>query len=151
MDFEVGLDRARKLAETEEASERNEATTRLHLIDAVLYDCLGWDRADATHEDAQDGVFADYVLSTDAVRRLLVEAKREGKYFELPERFPRIAKLNAVFAASSDLADAVRQALDYAFTRGLPFAAVSNGHQWVAFLASRDDGIPPPRRSSPLL
>jgi hypothetical protein len=143
MDFEAGLARARELAESAAEGDRNEATTRLHLIDSVLYDCLGWDRAEAGHEDSQDGAFADYVLSASALRRLLVEAKREGKYFELPDEFPRIAKLDAVFAASTDLASAVQQALGYAFSRGLPFAAVSNGHQWVAFLASRDDGVPP--------
>lgn len=143
MDFEVGLEKARELAKSATAADRNEATTRLHLVDTALYDCLGWDRAEAVHEDSQEGAFADYVLSTGGVRRLLVEAKREGKYFELPDNFPRIAKLDAVFAASADLAGAVQQALGYAFSRGLPFAAISNGHQWVAFLASRDDGVPP--------
>ncbi len=143
MDFEEGLAKAQELAKSATEAGRNEATTRLHLIDAVLYDCLAWDRLESVHEESQDGEFADYVLSTGGVRRLLVEAKREGTYFELPDQFPRIAKLNAVFAASADLASAVKQALGYAFSRGLPFAAVSNGHQWVAFLASRDDGVPP--------
>jgi hypothetical protein len=137
------LHNAQELAEREHKGDRNEATTRLHLIDAVLYECLGWERADAEHEDSQGGEYADYVLSTGSARRLLLEAKREGKYFELPAGFPRVAKLDAVFAASTDLADAAKQALNYAFNRGLPFAAVSNGHQLVAFLASRDDGMPP--------
>jgi predicted type IV restriction endonuclease len=28
------------------ADKRNEATTRLHLIDRLLFECLGWERQD---------------------------------------------------------------------------------------------------------
>jgi hypothetical protein len=143
VDFETGLEKAGELASSTNEGDRNEATTRLQLIDRLLFDCLGWERDEAELEDARGGEYADYVLSSGQTRRLLVEAKREGKYFELPPDFARVAKLNAVFAASSDLAAAVEQALGYAFLRGLPFAAVSNGHQLIAFLASRDDGVAP--------
>src|SRR5260370_39318033 len=62
---------------------RNEATTRLQLIDRIFFECLGWDRNDVTAEEAHDGQYADYTF--DVPRKLLiVEAKKEGVYFELP-------------------------------------------------------------------
>jgi GTPase SAR1 family protein len=41
------------------------------------------------------------------------------------------------------LASAIRQAASYCATRGVKFAAISNGHQLVAFLGARNDGTPP--------
>ena len=40
--------------DAENQGDRNEATTRSHLIDTLLYDVLGWDRASVTQEDHQD-------------------------------------------------------------------------------------------------
>lgn len=62
---------------------RNEATTRLHLIDRLLFECLGWDRNDVTAEEAHNGQYADYTLHAPR-RILIVEAKKEGVYFDLP-------------------------------------------------------------------
>ena len=37
----------------------------------------------------------------------------------------------------------MEQAAGYCQSRGVPYAAVSNGHQFVIFVATRSDGIPP--------
>ncbi len=64
-------------------SNRNEATTRHHLIDVLIHECLRWPREDVAAEESVDGKYSDY--SFTAPRRLLIiEAKREGKYFEIP-------------------------------------------------------------------
>ena len=74
---------------SDRVGQRNEATTRLHLIDTLFFECLGWSRQDATLEEAHGGQYADYAFS--APRRLLiVEAKREGDYLELPAGYNRI-------------------------------------------------------------
>jgi len=49
---------------------RNEATTRLQLIDRILFECLGWDHNDVTAEDAHDGQYADYTFNVP--RKLLI-------------------------------------------------------------------------------
>src|SRR5688572_29480889 len=85
MEYETFQKNLRDLVEFYEANKelRNEATTRLHLIDALLFDCLGWDRSDCVAEEAYGGEYTDYSLSAPH-RLFIVEAKREGLYFELP-------------------------------------------------------------------
>ena len=38
---------------------------------------------------------------------------------------------------------AIGQAAGYCQRRGVPFGVVCNGHQLIAFLASRNDAVPP--------
>jgi predicted type IV restriction endonuclease len=138
VDFEQGYEAAVQLAQktAEQRQNLNEAETRLRLIDTLLFDCLGWSREDTAVENHHDGRYADYVME-ESRPTLVLEAKRAGESFDLPEGMPRIAKLETLFAAAGDLKGAVDQSLGYALERGMPFAAVSNGRQIVAFLASR--------------
>lgn len=127
----------------ESVAARNEATTRLHLIDCLLFDCLGWPRRDVVSEHPRDGGYADYFLGKP-VGRLILEAKREGVYFELPVGFDRpTARLDALMESSPATEQAVRQALGYCQTRGIPIGAICNGTQLIAFIASRQDGVAP--------
>jgi hypothetical protein len=49
----------------------------------LFFECLGWSKADCITEDAHAGVYADYTfLAPRAI--LIVEAKREGNFFEVP-------------------------------------------------------------------
>ncbi|MDQ2643599.1 MAG: hypothetical protein M3020_07285 [Myxococcota bacterium] len=146
-ELERALSRLDKLLawsqEHEPEIARNEAATRLHLIDRLLLNVLGWPRHQVAPEDAQDGTFADYVLGDP--RQLVVEAKREGKTFVLPPETPIVTDLPTLFRLDSGFRAVVEQARRYAYERGLPYACVSNGHQLVAFLAVRTDGVAPLR------
>jgi GTPase SAR1 family protein len=125
------------------SADRNEATTRLHLINGLLVDVLGWPKCDVIAETSHDGVFADYSLGLPAVRAI-VEAKREGTYFELPAGLGAgVAKLETVIDGNPAVAGAARQVLRYCQDRGVPIAVFTNGHQLVAFVANRGDGVPP--------
>ncbi len=62
---------------------RNEATTRLHLIDRLFFECLGWERGDCVAEERLNGEYIDYSFRCPQCL-LIVEAKKEGIYFELP-------------------------------------------------------------------
>jgi hypothetical protein len=122
---------------------RNEATTRLHLIDELLTGALSWPRDQIAAEKSHGGTFADYTLGKPAAR-LIVEAKREGTYFELPAGVTSgVVSLPTIMEASDEIAAAVEQVVGYCQTRGVPIAVVTNGHQLIAFFASRSDGIPP--------
>lgn len=139
--YDIGFERVGVLVgEMEATRDRNEATTRLALIDRLLFDCLGWGRDDADLEDHERGQYADYVLSRQR-RRLVVEAKREGATFELPEGLDQIANVEALYALGGEVAAALEQVESYAHDRGIPYAAICNGHQLVAFIANRQDGI----------
>jgi hypothetical protein len=123
--------------------ERNEATTRLHLIDELLMNVLTWPRAQVRAEEPTLSTGrADYVLG-DPSRQLVVEAKREGHSFRLPPETPVKTRLTTLFRLDPDLRAVIEQARGYASDFGLPYAAVTNGHQVVAFLATRTDGEEP--------
>ncbi len=124
-------------------SKLNEATTRLQFIDDLLFDCLGWDKSECKAEDRYDGKYSDYSLGTD-FNNLIVEAKTEDTYFEVPAGFRNITcRIQLIKDGAPELYEAIKQAMGYCQSRGVPFGAVCNGHQVVAFLASRTDGIPP--------
>jgi len=124
-------------------SELNEATTRLQLIDRLFFECLGWERDDCKAEDRLEGRYADYSFYCPE-RLLIVEAKREGVYFELPVGTPKLKyDIDYFERRASDVGAAIRQAMEYCQSRGAPFGAVCNGHQLVAFIASRSDGQSP--------
>ncbi|TMC42393.1 MAG: hypothetical protein E6J23_11415 [Chloroflexi bacterium] len=146
--FEDGLAALKRLAADEITSEgrgRNEATTRLQIIDRLLFECLGWERSDCISEERFDGKYADYSLAAP-LRALILEAKREGEYFELPAgqlvHSPQLPI--AYFKRTNEAAyAAISQCIDYCTSRGTNFGAVCNGHQLIAFLGSRLDGTPP--------
>lgn len=41
---------------------RNEATTRIHLIDTLLMECLGWAKYDIIAEEPYNEQYVDYAL-----------------------------------------------------------------------------------------
>jgi hypothetical protein len=83
LDFEEAMSHMQALvawAELNDAEQkRNEADTRLHLIDQLIFDCLNWRREDVHSEESFEGTYTDYSFLSP--RRLLIEAKREGIYF----------------------------------------------------------------------
>jgi hypothetical protein len=122
---------------------RNEANTRLQLIDHLIFRCLGWDIRECSAEDEQEKTYADYVLG-DPIKAVIWEGKREGIYFELPAGVTkRVCKISTLLGAGEPLSRAVEQVLKYCQKRGVPLAVLCNGHQVIAFLASRTDGVAP--------
>lgn len=145
IDFEQGRSEIEKLVKWAASNyvglQRNEADTRLHIIDKLLFDCLGWMREDCHAEEHYEGTFTDYAFLTP--RRFVVEAKREGVYFELPAGFNRrVCKIATLVEGDKAVDAAVRQAMGYCHERSIPLGAVCNGHQLIAFLGSRADGVP---------
>lgn len=122
-------------------SDMNEAQTRFHIIDKILFDCLNWDRQTSEVEKSEDGLFSDYELGKPRVA--ILEAKREGRTFEIPAGLPKnlVTDLKSLIRISNEASDAIKQAHQYCSQRGVPLAIVSNGHQYIIFLASRQDGI----------
>ncbi|MFD9078947.1 hypothetical protein [Streptomyces erythrochromogenes] len=124
-------------------SGANEDTTRLHLIDALLFNCLGWHTQDAVTEDHHNGSYVDYIVGKPAAQFVL-EAKREGISFSLPVGIEgRHAISVPTLMEDENTAKAIRQVLGYCQERGVPIGIISNGHQLAAFFASRQDGVPP--------
>ncbi len=125
-------------------SATNEATTRLQVIDKLLQDCLGWTPDQITCEEHQAGDYLDYVLGKPN-RLAVLEAKRANRHFELPEGVINepIVALKTLYTYSESNRTAIDQVLAYAQQGGIPVAILCNGSQLLAFLGSRQDGIPP--------
>ena len=144
--FDIGFEHLQRILESENASEssnRNEATTRLHLIDRLFFECLGWDRTECISEESHGGQYTDYRFRTPGVN-LVVEAKREGNSFILPSgTTQRVRPISYFRNHEPQVYSAISQAVQYCVSRGVQFGAVSNGHQLIAFLGSRTDGVPP--------
>jgi hypothetical protein len=124
-------------------SNRNEATTRLHLINRIFIECLGWQFEQMICEEYHSSEYADFTFH--APRPIMIaEAKKEGDYFELPVGIETLEyALETLFRDFPNLKSAIEQVAHYCQTRGVPFGIVTNGHQLVAFLATRNDGVAP--------
>jgi GTPase SAR1 family protein len=142
IDYEAALNNLRQL-NLLGPTDRNEATTRFHLIDVLLKEVLAWEIADIECETILDSERTDYILGNP--RRFAVwEAKREGIQFELPVGFNKqICKLQTLRELGGALKSAIDQVQKYAQLHGLPIAVICNGRQVIAFLGSRQDGVPP--------
>ena len=145
-DYETSRHEFEKLVQwyASNAGQRNEAATRLQLIDTLFFDCLGWSRNSDVHlEEPHGREYADYTFSAPRPI-LIVEAKREGTYFQVPAGKNRLEySISSLSRDNLSLRGAVEQAAGYCQSRGVPFGAVSNGHQVVAFIGNRSDGLPP--------
>jgi hypothetical protein len=121
----------------------NEADTRLRFIDRILIECLGWEPNSINSEDFQNSLYADYKLSLFRPVAVL-EAKRQGIYFELPIGVGKIIyPLKTLCKDNPNIKDALVQVSGYCHDRGIQIGIVSNGWQFIAFIANRNDSIPP--------
>src|SRR5260370_7859890 len=146
-DYEIGRAELEKLIEwySSRVDQRNEATTRFHLIDTLFFQCLGWLKEDVNFEVSFEGEYADYAFLAPR-QILIVEAKKENSYFELPIGKEQLEySLASLMRDYSNLNAAIKQVTVYCQSRELPFASVSNIHQLVIFVATRSDGLPPLR------
>ncbi len=126
-----------------EKKSLNEANTRFKFIDRLLMECLGWCRDDILCEDNYQKKYTDYTLSLFRSVAVL-EAKKSGDYFELPAGINNLFQpIKSVYKDNKNLKSAIDQVKGYCNDRGIQVAIVSNGWQFLAFVANRNDSIPP--------
>lgn len=116
----------------------NEADTRHKLIDFVLHDLLAWPKNRVSLEEHISPGYADYVLRKgDDDPIIVVEAKKDGVYFELPDAF-KPGELSAYIPLARLLSDknieaAAKQVRRYCQDIGCEFACITNGREWIFF------------------
>lgn len=112
----------------------NEAETRLLIIDQVLY-MLGWLMSDFNPETISGtSGYTDYLLKTDNVPRLVLEAKRVSQTFGNTHK--NYTKLNYQLKQirtmyGPGLTEVIQQAERYSNYHKVPYAIVTNGEEWV--------------------
>jgi hypothetical protein len=113
----------------------NEADTRAKIIDILIKDCLGWDESCLRRENHVNVGYIDYKLMFNDIYMLIIEAKREGDYFEIPITMnSRMYKISGSISTVNNLIKAMKQVRSYCIDDiGCKYAVVCNGHQLVLF------------------
>lgn len=132
------IDQLKNLIAENKSRSLNEADTRHRIIDFILHDLLVWPHNRVSAEEYIAPGFADYILkksNNDAL--ILVEAKRDGAFFELPkavregETFCYIP-INKLLTDPS-IKKAMQQVRTYCQDIGCEFSCITNGHEWIFF------------------
>lgn len=131
---------AHEIVQFAQGAELNEADTRFQIIDRLLRDVLGWPNGSFKMESSTIAGFTDYhLMRPNGKPVLIVEAKRTGVYFGLPENFnfkkPFRAVKTRTLLATESLRLAIIQAQRYCADEGCEYGAVSNGMQFILFKA----------------
>ena len=122
------------IAEKHKYVDFNEAETRSKIIDSVLKNCLGWDEDDIAREDHVISGYTDYQLRVNKTVRLVIEAKRSGLYFDIPnDHTHRKYKLDGVLSKIEPLNKAIQQVQSYCSDIGCKHCIVTNGYQFIVF------------------
>src|SRR5579864_1193987 len=123
-------------------SGQTEADTRARLITRLLTDVLDWQPEQINREEHAHPGYMDYVLLTNR-RIAVVEAKRSGDVFHLPNDLSRVKNLRlaGVVRTVKNLQTHISQVFGYCSNNGIEYAVVTNGLQYVIFRAIRTDGI----------
>lgn len=125
----------KKKYDTLRTKDLSESDTRSKLLDYLLIDVLGWLEHDITREGHLDSGYFDYVIGT-ATFKFIVEAKRNLAEFKLPEKGRRF-KIRTLQKGNEDI---IQQARNYAIDKGVGFAVMSNGHQFIISQLVNFDG-----------
>jgi energy-coupling factor transporter ATP-binding protein EcfA2 len=145
MNIDIAKERFDNLCE--ELAQNNipletEQDARLHIIDRILIEVLGWDREGIQTEPHTESGYIDYLLSTGGRNRLVVEAKRISKLL-IDTRQPRMAWYKVSGPALRSAIEGLEQAKRYCADTAVLFAALTTGIEWIGFWAVRTDGLPP--------
>ncbi len=80
----------------------------------------------------------DYKLQIDGIGRVVVEAKKTSRTFELAGREAGAAyKLSGPVFKNSDAQEGIAQAIRYSGYKNTELACVTNGSEWIIFRANR--------------
>lgn len=117
---------------------KNEADTRHKIIDYILHEYLHWPKNRVAHEEHVHEGYADFILKkSNGDPLLVIEAKKEGIFFELPVAYQ--AAETSCFVSlkklltDANIAAAVAQVRTYCYELGCEYACITNGHEWIFF------------------
>lgn len=132
------LDLINQLQSKLNSADLNEASTRFHIIDELLEKYLKWPKSEISVEDHVDGNFTDYLLmGKNKKPALVIESKRNGKYFELPENLNSNNKFQKItvekLLTDENIRSAMLQVKEYCEDLTCNYAAITNGNVWIIF------------------
>ncbi len=121
-----------------DTSNLNEATTRSRIIDTVLYDILSYPKNAVIAEESNKKGYTDYTIKNILEEKvLIIEAKKEGIYFDTPNHtnsHKSFIKVKTLLTNTS-IKSALEQVRGYCLETGTSYGAITNGHVWIFFIA----------------
>ncbi|HOF09591.1 MAG TPA: hypothetical protein PLV33_06305 [Opitutaceae bacterium] len=129
---------AKRLAEDYKSKDLNEADTRHQILDVLFHDVLGWPRKAVKCEQHVHEGYCDYVITNPLDKAvLIIEAKKEGKFFELPVQAKTIDEIRMIklerLCTDPQIKAAVLQVVSYCPEFGCVHAGITNGHVYIFF------------------
>ena len=120
-----------------------ESDSRIKIIDTMLIEVLGWQKADIFTEEQAGKGYLDYKLTIEGLARVIVEAKRDSRAFDLTNRDCGGAyKLSGPVFKNDTVQEGIGQAVNYSAYKGTELACVTNGREWIVFRSNRiGDGV----------
>jgi predicted type IV restriction endonuclease len=120
-----------------------ESDSRIKIIDTMLIQVLGWNKGDIFTEEKAGQGYLDYKLAIDGLPKVIIEAKRDDRIFELENRECAGGyKLSGPAFKNPDFQEGMRQAIQYSAYKGTELACVTNGREWIIFRSNRfGDGV----------
>lgn len=121
-----------------EQSIFTEQDTRIKIIDRIFVEVLGWSYETISTEEQAGSGFLDYKFTSNGLARLIVEAKRDGREFELSHAIDgNPYKLKGSLFKNINSAEGIKQAIIYGAYKGAELACVTNGREWIIFRCNR--------------
>jgi len=113
-----------------------ESDTRAKYIDPLFTDVLGYVEEDIRRETHVHEGYIDYVFSVDGIRRFVLEAKRIGESFRVPESLmSRYYRIDGSISSDKRIKEAIEQAQQYCIDSGVRYGVITNGNQYIVFEA----------------
>lgn len=126
----------------EATSIETEQDVRFRVINSLVTDVLGWDPSNIKTEPHSETGFTDYLFHQGNRNWMVLEAKRTSITL-IDTKNPSTSSYKLSGPALQSAQSGIRQAKGYCIDHGVQFAGLTNGFQWIAFLAIRSDGTPP--------
>ena len=136
MSLDASFERAKALCEELRprlTAIETEQDARLQIINRFFTESLGWDFANIKTEPHTDSGFTDYLLSVDAQRRLVIEAKRNGSLL-IDTLSPEMKVYRVGGPALVSAIPGIKQAANYCLDHGVNYAILTTGVVWIAFI-----------------
>lgn len=120
------------------SSDLSESDTRSKVIDFVLKDILGWNEDNIQREEHVDHGYYDYCLDISGFK-MVVEAKKLYKDFQLPSTTQRKCKLSTIYKENEEV---IRQIRGYLDDLGCDIGVITNGRQFIIAKFINTNGVP---------
>jgi len=112
----------------------SELDTRAKIIDPLFIKCLGWTEKDIRREPHIHKGYIDYIFSINGKRKFVLEAKKTGQSFIIPNSFRgRYYTIRGTISTDQKIDEAIRQTQRYCIDSGVRYGVVTNGNQYIIF------------------